>query len=373
MHRTLFATLLASLLVVAAAGCEKEPCPPGQVEYDGECVDVIRDATDLGCGYGTTPVDGVCRPDPDVVCGPGTEVVFEFDEQNQPTGNFYCQGTGSGALPPECPAPTPGGPICLNGYIRYLIDPEDPAKILETLAQFDSPTLKVVVYDPLSYATNPNTPPLGVGEVIPADGTFRVENVAVPGTGFLALVVEDDDSTGADDFVFTGFAYKGAAGVNLEGIDAYTVTATQNTAWSTAIGMASYNAANCQPGGTNESLYHCGTWVGVFGYGSSEEGFTFIEGVTPEKFAGPAVIAPDRVWYLGLDHDSFVPGTTQNYTNATGIAFHPGARLGNYTGICAAGTSCETDGYTWDQVNGYTGGAAANAIFVQLMEPEGFE
>lgn len=372
MHRKPFATLLASLLVVAAAGCEKEPCPPGQVEYDGECVDVIRDATDLGCGYGTTPTEGVCRPDPDVVCGPGTEVIFEFDEQNQPTGNFFCRGTGGGALPPECPDPTPGGPICLNGYIRYLIDPEDPAKVLDTLAQFDAPTLKVVVYDPLAYAVNPNTPPLGVGEVIHAEGTFRVENVAVPGTGFLALVVEDDDSTGRDDYVFTGFAYEGAAGSNLEGVNAYTVTADQNAAWSTAIGMETYLPSNCPSAVDTTTLYGCGTWVGVYGYGEPGD-FTFVEGVSPQKFPGPAVIPPDRVWYLGLDHESFVPGSTQNYTNATGIAFHPGARLGAYSGICAAGTPCESAGFAWDQVAGTTGGAAPNAIFVQLMEPEGFE
>lgn len=378
MHRTLWKTLCMSLLLVPVSGCTDDPCPPGQVEYDGECVDLIP-PDEINCGPGTyyLSAQNECRPDP-ALCGAGTEPIFLLDEEGLPTYDFYCKGIGGGDLPdpPECPVAEPGGNICLNGWIRYLLDPENPTRVMRSLARFESPSVKVVVYDPLAYNSNPSVAPLGVGEVIHEDGTFRVENVSVPSTGFLALVVVDDEESGAENFVFTGFAYGGAAGVNLEYIDAYTVTAEQNTSWTEALGgQASITAAGCPNGASTESLYHCGTWVGVFAHGEPNSGFTFIEGVQPQKFPGPNLLPLNAAFYLGEDYDSFVvpASDAESHTNSTGIVFHPGARLGMYSGKCAEGSPCETAGYTWDQGLGTTGGSAPRAIFVQILRPLGYE
>lgn len=344
------------------------------MEVDGECVDVVGDASPI-CGTGTyyNVGEDACFADPNVICGPGTEVEWVLDDDGVATNEFICKGTGNDVLPPNCEAAQPGGPICINGYIKYLLDPEDPSKVMETLAQFDAATLTVKVYDPLQYAVNPSVQPLGENNlVISEDGTFRVENVAVPPTGFIALVVDDDDGVGTDNYVFTGFAYEAIAGQNMENTDAYIVTADQNTTWSAEIGASNIQATGCPTAATNDNLFGCGTWVGVFGY---HEGgaMTFIEGATPQSFPGPAAVAPTKAWYLNTDFETFTSGSTANHTTSTGIVFYPSARLGSYSGVCAAETSCEDESYTWDQVSGTTGGAAPNAIFVQLMEPEGFE
>jgi hypothetical protein len=366
LARALGATWVACLLFVGVTGCESDPCPPGQVEQNGECVDVTGDASAI-CGAGTYLVDGACRPDPEQVCGQGTEVQWVLDENGQPTYDFICLGTGDIVEPPECPAATPGGPICVNGFIKWLLDPDDPSQALSSLAQFESPTVSVKVYDPLLYASNPNVAPLGVGEVIHADGTFRVEDIEVPSTGFVALVVDDADETGADDFVFTGFAYSATAGQNLENADAYATSAAQNTAWSDAIGSTALEGAGC---GAGDTLFDCGTWVGVFGYHEDDE-LAFIEGAQPQKFPGPSVLPAESIFYLDEDYESFLPGPGS--TTSTGMVFYPSATLGNYTGECAADTPCDSAGYTWNQSTGTTGGAAPSAIFVQLMEPEGLD
>jgi len=66
----------------------------------------------------------------------------------------------------------------------------------------------------------------------------------------------------------------------------------------------------------------------------------------------------------------------ENFTNETGAVLFPTASLSNFTGSCAdlePDSVCETSGtsgYVWPI---RLGGAAPNAIFVQLMYPEGFE
>ncbi len=382
MYRTHWATLVISLLLVLGAGCNDDPCPPGQVEYNGECVDVVGDASAI-CGTGTyyNGVEDACFPDPNVVCGPATEVEWVLDEDGLPTEEFICKGTGGGniPIPPECPDAQPGGKICVNGWIKYLIDPDDTSKLMETLAQFDSATLTVKVYDPLAYAVNPSVAPLSVAEVVPEDGTFKAEGITVPSTGYLAVVVDDDENAGADNYVFTGFAYEGAAGVNMEGIDGYVVTSDQNTTWSEDSGFnAAFTDSDCKPGGagdtgTADSLFTCGTWVGVYGYRDASENLVFIEGAQPQKLPGPTIVDASKTFYLNPDHETFTPGTTSNQTNETGIVFYPSARLGSYAGVCAADTPCDDEGYTWNQTSGRTGGSAPNAIFVQLMYPEGLE
>lgn len=370
MVRTSWAILLAGLFVLPGVGCgDRSPCPLGQVRVDGECTDLVGDASAI-CGAGTyyNAHDDSCYADPAEICGPGTEVEFVLDDDGLPTTSFICRGTGNIVEPPECPEAQPGGPICINGVIRYLMDPDDPTKFMETPAVFDHPTVTVRVYDPLQYATNPNVAPLGENTVVvPGDGTFKVENIPVPTAGFVAVVVDDDESTGADDFSFTGYAYSGAAGVNLLKVDAFAVSQAQNQAWSDTIGQSTLTSAGCAAGDT---LMDCATWIGVFGYRDADGNLVTIEGAVPTKFPGPQPIAGERVFFLNDDYASFTPGP--GATTSTGVAFYVTASLGSYAGECAAGSPCESEGYSWPAA-GTTGGSAPGALFVQLMEPQGLE
>jgi len=365
MVRTRWAIMLAGLFLLPGVGCiDHGPCPFGQVRVDGECTDLVGDASAI-CGVGTyyNPHDDACYADPAEVCGPATEVQWVLDDNGQPTASFVCHGTGNIVEPPACPDAEPGGNICVNGFIKYLMDPDDPTKFMETSATFDQPTVTVLVYDPIAYATNPHAAPLGENTVVvPEDGTFKVENIPVPTTGFVALVVEDDPSTGQDNFAFTGYAYEAAAGVNLIKVDAYTVSQAQNTAWSDTIGQSALTGGGCAAGDT---LMDCATWIGVYGYREDDGSLVTIEGAVPYKL--PSAVPGEKVFFLNDDYASFTPGPGS--TTSTGVAFYVTGALGQYGGQCAPGTPCDTAGYTWA---GKTGGAAPGAIFVELMEPDGY-
>jgi hypothetical protein len=376
MHRNSWTTILTSLVLILGSGCNKDDCPTGQVLYEGACVDVIptHDGTPV-CGVGTYENLGYCYADPDAVCGPNTEVVWVEDASGVQTREFYCEGQRVTDVPP-CPEATVNGPICVSGWAKYLMDPDDPCGIMETIIAFgpDATAIEVAIYDPLAYATNPSTPPLGVSEVNSENGTWKVENIVVPATNFLAVVVRSIDPF--TEFIFTGFPYAAAPGSNLEEVNGYGITADQNSTWSASIGDAAIAGANnCVSGDT---LFDCGTWVGVFGFERDNGSINLLEGIAPRNGAGtpPPQIPISNTFYLNDTCDGFSQPTSlaESYTGSTGVIFMPGAQLGAFTGTCADLTpdsECETEQYTFDLAR--LGGAAPQAIFVQLEYPVGLE
>jgi len=365
---------LASLALIWAAGCNTDDCPVGQVLYEGVCVDVI--GQDPECGPGTWNDQGVCRPHEDV-CGANTEVVWVQDASGVPTGEFYCEGQRITDVP-ACPESPDGALICVSGWAKYLMDPDNPCNIMESAIVFgpDATQIEVAVYDPLAYASasDPSTvTPLGVTEVDPITGTWKVENIVVPATKFIAVVVRSIDP--GTEFIFTGYPYSAADGINLEEINAFGVTDAQNNAWSAAIGDAGIAGANgCSSGDT---LFDCGTWIGVFGYEQDNGSITFLEGIVPRNGAGtpPPEIPVTNTFYLDDTCEAFTQpaNLTDSYTGGNGVIFMPGASLSNYTGTCSdevADSECNANDYEFPL---RLGGAAKQAIFVQLEYPTGLE
>ena len=368
MTRSFFNIMVSGLVLVAWTGCADDPCPVGQVELNGECVDLVTgDGTPL-CSPLTTLIDGQCWP-VEEVCGPNTELVWVVDEFGVQTNEFYCEGKGGENRPPECPEQS-GDLICVNGWARYFLDPADPtaSKVMQTMITHDTTTVEVRVYDPMAYAIDSSTPPLAVAEVNPTNGTFMVEGIAVPSTEFIALVVMPvGDGTG---WVFTGFPYSASTGVNVTEADAIGITEAQNEAWSAAVGDTALTAAGCAAGST---FHSCGTWIGLFGYMDENHALTTIQGVTPLNGADPMPIIPiRRSFYMSDTYDGFEQPATDadSFTNGTGIIFAARSTLGNFSGRCATGTECETAGFSFPV---RLGGAATNAIFVQLEYPIGYE
>lgn len=364
-------TILTGLALVLGAGCNDDECPAGQVLYEGSCIDVI--GQDPECGPGTYNLNGICLPHEDV-CGANTEVVWVEDASGIPTGEFFCEGQSVTNVPP-CPDSPDGAVICVSGWAKYLMDPANPCAIMETPILFgpDATQLEVAVFDPLAYAVNPATAPLGVVEVDPVTGTWKVEDIPVPATGFIAVVVRSIDPL--TEFIFTGYPYPAAPGINIEEISAFGVTEDQNVAWSDAIGDAAISAANnCSSGDT---LFDCGTWVGVFGYEQENGAITLLEGVEPRNGVGTPhpLIPTTNAFFLNDTCDGFVQptGAADTYTGSKGVVFNPGAQLSNYMGTCAdldPDSVCETEGYEFES---RLGGAAPQAIFVQLEYPVGLE
>ncbi len=374
MYRVLLTTVFASGVLLGLPACGESDCPVGQVLYDGECVDLV--GSDPQCGPGTYNDNGICRPHEDL-CGINTEVVWVVDASGIPTGEFHCEGQSTSDVPP-CPDSPDGQLICVSGWAKYFQDPESPCDIMQTPILFgpDATQIEVAVYDPLAYAAAPDpstVAPLGVADVDPVSGTWKVEDITVPATNFIAVVVRSIEP--GTEFIFTGFPYEAAPGVNLEKVNAYGITDAQNASWSAAIGdSAIAGASNCTSGDT---LYDCGTWIGVFGYENEGGSISFLEGVVPLNGSGtpPPPIPISNMFFLDDSCEDFVQpaSATDSYTTSTGVAFMPGANLGNFSGTCSdqvADSECNTSGYEFPV---RLGGAAPQAIFVQLEYPVGHE
>ncbi len=379
----------------ALNGCDELECAEGTVEKGGKCVAINYDP-DVDprqhCGPNTVWDGTKCVPVQEI-CGPYTEVEFFEDEDGYLT--FICVGKPVEDIesPPDCPPSD--GDICVNGWVRYLVDPDDPNIFASTIiadeeATEDATHLVVLVFDALGFATGTNTDPLSISEVNPRNGTFRATDIAVPATGFIGLVVEDcvvndgvcvplDPRTDPGVFAFTGLPIAASAGTNITNFMAYGATHEQVEIWTDEIGEDNLEAAGCPAGST---LLSCGTWIGVFAQqpASQFDDLDFIDGVVPYNSDNKIRDA----YYMGIKDDMVVfndpePGVVwadgggpYDYTGSVrGTVFFPGARLGTYYGRCsedAPDSTCNQLSASWDEVR--IGGSAEGALFIQFMYPE---
>ena len=293
--------LLGALAVLLfwVEACEVLKCGPGTREQNGKCVPLSMIDGDGGvhCGHNTVLYGNECVPIEEI-CGEYTKVEYELDDAGQPTGQFICIGeppTGE-AKPPDCPPGFgPNGEICINGYAHWVFDERGgegafmEQRIADPAATADSTFVVVEVYDPLAYASDPdNTPPLGVGEVNPVEGTFIVHDIPVPSQGFVALVVEDIDNDASDLFALTGVPFPAVSNQHLLEVAAFGVTHDQVIRWSNQIGQQALIDTGCpEPdGGGERTLLTCGTWIARY---------VMIEGTTMAGVLGsPEGVVPEE-------------------------------------------------------------------------------
>ncbi len=354
---------------IFGSSCHTIECGEGTVELNGECVPVNFPEQTLGphlCMPGShwSADLSKCFVDPSAVCGRGTEVQWNEDETE-----FTCVSTGEPELP-ECPEST--GPICINGRLRYLIDPADPTKFLTTEIRDASllAQLEIVFYDPLEYASvGSAADPLGFATIDPETGAFIGTNISVPSQGYVGLVVRDKDwVAGADPvmFPFTGYAYKASPNVNIENSFGVVLTKDQLQEFEDAL-PEGYMATACALGG----IYACGTWIGVF---REKVSLQPVSGVRP-FFGTNAAIPVERIAFLDKDgsgrHTVLTPGTERRYTSETGTVLFFGAELTNYFGMCDQMlTAAESRCVAWEMEYGKSlqGGSAQKAMFVQYLD-----
>lgn len=386
------ALILLGCLAAIGAGpaCNPLECGEGTREEGGRCVPLNFPGGDGGlhCGPHTVLIGNECVPLTDI-CGPYTEAVPELDDAGVPTGGFICVGQESGdpteLKPPECPTGFgPAGEICINGAVHWLFDEATggwlESRMFDAEAPGDATAAVVKVYDPLLYAQDPTTSPLGLGEVNPHNGTFRVTDIPVPGTGFLALVVEDPDDAVDDRFALTGVPYVAVQNQHLEDVVAFAVTHDQVAEWTDAIGGDAMLAAIGCPApaaGGDRTLLTCGTWIGVYLAAEPVDSVNPVEGVIPREPGG--IVPPSDTFYPGISvqgalvFDDATPGVVwsddqgpHEWTGHLGAVFYPTATLGNMTGECAPGTDCADAACVFLEV---LGGAVLEALFVQFMLP----
>jgi len=373
---------------LGSAACNPLECAEGTREEDGKCV-ALNQVNDNNtfCGPGSVLSGNQCLPDPDQICGPNTTVEFVLDDDGQPTEEFICVGQAGGDQPIPCPEVGTDGKICVNGWVRWLVD--DGGRVMETPyseagATADATRVKVYVYDPLAYASAPDpttVPPLAVAEVNPLSGTFTATGIAVPATPYLALVVDEDDGQPDDLLAFTGIPYE-VGTQNLERVTAAAITHDQVADWSEGVGgTTALQAMGCEEpsGGGDHTLLTCGTWIGVFFDGTQDEPGEPVEGVAPHLGSSP--LDPTATFYMGYTSadgvvfDDATAGVVwsdgdgpHEWTGSAGVAFYPTALLNVvYGGQCAPSTPCESQGCVFD--TSLTGGAVPGALFVQYVFP----
>jgi len=351
------------------AACHQIECGEGTVELDGVCVPVnFPDATGGPhlCAPGShwSADMARCFVDPSAVCGRGTEVKWNEDETE-----FWCESTGEPELP-ECPEST--GPICINGRLRYLVDPADPTKFLSTEIRDASllAQLEIVFYDPLEYAAvGSEADPLGTATIDPETGAFIGTNIAVPSQGYVGLVVRDKDWVPGQEpilFPFTGYAYKASPNVNIENSFGVVITKEQIEQFQAALPEGFITTA-CALG----DMYNCGTWIGIFRERTTAQ---LVSGVIPywgTNFKIPA----NRMAFLDKDgngrHTVLTAGTERGYTSDTGTVFYFGAELTNYFGLCdlmldPADSLCLQ--WEMEYSKSLQGGSAQKTMFVQYVD-----
>jgi hypothetical protein len=369
-----------------------EFCGNGTIDVHEECdgEELIETTCEmLGLSGGEMTCTKFCRFDPsgcDGVqqCGNGF-----IDELEECDGNIFggvtCESLGypEGELGCdencrffldncvlECPLPGADGTICINGNIKYFIDPNDPTKFLNS--EIKNPSLlnsmELYVYDPLDYAASGSqSAPLGIGTISPS-GAFMVTDITVPSMGYVALIIRDkgwtEDLTPVN-WLVTGMSYRASSGFNLENKTAFAVTAGQLDEWHAELPDGFINGACPQ-----EDIYGCGTWIGIY-RDPSPTTFTPIDGVTP-YYKTSFTIPSDSIAFLNKtdsgEYTQLTTGTDQNSTSETGTVFYFGAQLTTYYGLCDFddGSSCNMWQMEFPQNN--QSGSAAGSIFIQYVD-----
>jgi len=204
--------------IALGVGCNAPVCGPGtkQVQQPGgdlRCVAVDQPAQLTDCdidGGNVQILGGKCVSK--ISCDPATTM---FDpNKNQCVG----LGTVVGCTP--CPTPDTGK-ICLTGN---LVD-----FVTNTPLTPGQKSMRVALYEPLAFLSNPNAPPLV--ELASTDkGCFTFNNVDPPGTGLIAIAVGDPAGSPAT-YQLAGTALTIQADKTYN-VGAYIVPKTVVAAWT---------------------------------------------------------------------------------------------------------------------------------------------
>jgi hypothetical protein len=225
---------MAALALAAGAttGCGEVVCGDGTYEVNGECRPVDTTLQIVKCGMGFKVSAGKCVPSDDwakTVCGPYTE----YDPKQG-----LCIGKGgptAACTDPKfkCQAPS-GSNVCISGRAfeaASFIEKQSEATPIKLKAE----NLKITVYDPMNFASDPNnTKPLATATEVDDDGCFIVPKVTIPFAQFFAVAVEDAGAT--DKYALAGYGMPATLHTNIENVGVPAFEVATVAAWSAEIG-----------------------------------------------------------------------------------------------------------------------------------------
>ena len=104
-----------------------------------------------------------------------------------------------------------------------------------TLGDGEGPcSLEIALYDAVQFANGPLTAPVLLPEALSIDdcGRFRIQNIPLPGTGFLAIAVDDSAASGNADYVLSGMGFPVSSGLRRDDVVAYAVRTATDQQWT---------------------------------------------------------------------------------------------------------------------------------------------
>ena len=237
-----------ALAAGGAAGCgDSLRCGAGTVEKGGACVAALP-LPPCDTDGGATVIGGLCVPAGagPLFCGPGTS-------WDPASGRCVGSGTGPSGCAGMCSAPDQTH-VCVTGQVASFVDPSQKA------APTAQSGLKVRVYEPLSFATNPaGAVPLAESD-IEDQGCYLADAVARTQTGLVALSVTDVDNALGGRYAVTGVGATLQPDRNVSDLHAYFLERSTVDAWQAQIGAGT--PAGCA--NSTSGLVPCGMWLGVY-------------------------------------------------------------------------------------------------------------
>jgi len=117
--------------------------------------------------------------------------------------------------------------------------------------------LDVTFYDALDFTQNPTgAAPLQVGELLLNDcGHFMARDIPTPALGYLAVAIDDDNETSADDHVLSSTCFAVAPSELVAGLQVLAVTHATDQAW-TATARDPFGVTKFSEKGVAFLLYH---------------------------------------------------------------------------------------------------------------------
>jgi hypothetical protein len=315
--------------------CSKNlACGPGTVEQNGECV--TSGAPLQNCGDGGVIIGGTCYP---VICGANTK----FDP-----ASGTCIGVGGMSSGCQATCSAPGtSTVCVTGTAKLFVSGTTMMPTATSMA-------KVRVYDPIAFATNPNTPPVATVN-IEDQGCFIADGVPRFSSGLIAVAVDDQDMPGSGGT----YAQMGAGAIlrtnqNVTGLVAYGLLNSEVATWQQQLDAL----GGTQPPGCASGLAGCGAWIGDY---IAMDNMTHIAGVRPTR---PGDDPPTtNVFCFGADKGHLDPN--QKITTSVGMCMISPDSVEGHAGTCVTppcmcgATPCNPT------FTAATGGTAAGVFFYQ--------
>ena len=330
---------LVSGVIALSVACGRQlTCGPGTVERSGECVAAQPISTQCDPDAGDEVIDGICVPStvPPLICGDGTT----FDPASGKCKATAGTPTGCSAV---CSAPNTAT-VCITGTVKDFVS---ETAIVDSA---ERSKLKIRVYDPIAFATNPTgTQPLAVTGIEDM-GCFVADGVPRPSSGLVALAVDDADNTasGPDEFATMGVGAQLQPNKNVSGVIAFRLLNSQLDAWQAQIGAGLPAACN--------GLRGCGMWIGHY---LDAMGMPVTNARPTRPGDDPAA---DNVFCFGADRMTLTAG---DFTAGAGLCVISPDSLESHGGACGAGGCMCGSAPCSPQWPTATGGSTPGVVFYQ--------